>query len=109
AGAVLESTWPADVRHLVVQGLRRAGNPTVLEIWCDVPLETARQRFETRHPRHPIHGDLLTDDDWEYCRQTARPLQIGRMLRVDTNRPVDVAAVIDWIQAAIGPGRTTAG
>lgn len=49
AGAVLESAWPADVR-----------------------------RYEGRHPRHPIHGDLLADDEWERWRSIARPLQIGR-------------------------------
>src|SRR5262249_25533434 len=55
AGAVLESTWPSGVRQFAVHGLRRAGDPAVAEIWCDVPLETARRRFEARHPRHPIH------------------------------------------------------
>jgi hypothetical protein len=63
AGAVLESCWSADVRDFVVQGLSRAGNPMAVEIWCEVPLETARRRYEARHPRHLIHGDLLTDDE----------------------------------------------
>ena len=99
AGAVLESCWPADVRDFVVQGLSRADNPTAVEIWCDVPLETARRRFEARHPRHPIHGDLLTDDEWEHWRCTARPLQVGPALRVDTTQPVDAQAIIAWIQA----------
>lgn len=98
AGAVLESAWPADVRHFVVQGLARAGRPAVVEIWCGVPLETARRRYEARHPRHPIHGDLLTDDDWERWRRTARPLEIGPVLRVDTAQPVDLQAITDWIQ-----------
>ena len=99
AGAVLESTWPAGVRHFVVQGLARAGNPPAAEIWCDTPLETARQRFEARHPRHPIHGDLLTDDEWEFWRRTAMPLAVGPILRVDTTRPVDAQAITDWVLA----------
>lgn len=99
AGAVLESTWQAGVRHFVVQGLARAGNPLAAEIWCDVPLATARQRFEARHPRHPIHGDLLTDDEWEHWRRTARPLEVGPVLRVDTTRPVNAQAITGWIQA----------
>lgn len=98
-GAVLESTWPTDVRHFVVAGLRRADNPAQVEAWCDVPLETARRRYEARHPRHPIHGDLLTDDEWERWRRTARPLNIGPTLRVDTTKPVDAPAIIAWIRA----------
>ncbi len=75
AGAVLESCWPTDFRDFVLRGLNRVNNPAVVEIWCDVPLETARRRFEARHPRHPIHGDLLTGDDWERWRRTVLPLQ----------------------------------
>jgi len=100
AGAVLESYWPADVRHFVVRGLSRAGDPAAVEIWCDVSLETARRRYEARHPRHLIHGDLLTDAEWDRCRSTARPLQVGPVLPVDTTRPVDTQAIIAWIQAS---------
>ncbi len=98
AGAVLESCWPADYRDFVVRGLSRAHNPAAVEIWCDVPLLTARQRFEARQPRHLIHGDLLTDDEWERCRRTARPLEVGPTLHVDTTEPVDADAIAAWIR-----------
>jgi glucokinase len=97
AGAVLESCWPADSRRFVVQGLHRAGSPPAVEVWCDVPLETARRRFEARHPRHPVHGDLMTDEEWARWQRTARPLQVGPVVRVDATRPVDVDAVVIWI------------
>lgn len=96
-GAVLESCWGTEFRDLVTEGLSRAGNPRAVEIWCDVPVETARRRYEARHPRHPIHGDLLTDEQWDHGRRTGRPLRIGPLLRIDTARPVDVEAVVDWI------------
>lgn len=82
-----------------MRGLSRANDPTAVEIWCDVPLETARQRCQARHPRHPIHSSLPTDDEWEHWRRTGRPLQIGPTLRVDTSQPVDVQTVIAWIQS----------
>ncbi len=97
AGAVLESCWPAGVRGFVTAGLIRAGNPAAVEIWCDVPLATARRRFEARHPRHPIHGEPPTDDEWERWRRTARPLGVGPTLHVDTTGSVDADAVIAWI------------
>lgn len=102
AGAVLESCWPPEYRHFVVNGLSRAGNPALIEIWCDVPLETARRRYEDRHPRHPIHGQLLTDDEWQQWRRAAgRPLELGPTLRVDTTRPVDLQAIVGWLDSAV--------
>jgi predicted kinase len=49
-GAVLESCWPKDVRHFVTQGLQRARGRQPVEIWCEVPLETARRRWSVTHP-----------------------------------------------------------
>jgi glucokinase len=97
-GAVLESCWPTEFRHFAVEGLRLAGAPAPLEIWCEVPLETARRRFERRHPRHPIHGALLTDAEWERWRATAEPLHVGPLLCLDTTRAVDTEAVTAWIR-----------
>jgi glucokinase len=68
-----------------------------VEILCETPLETARRRYEARHPRHPIHGELLTDAEWERWQATAQPLQIGPTLRIDTTGPVDTNAIIAWI------------
>ncbi len=99
AGAVLESCWPTDVRGFVTAGLIRAGNPAAVETWCDVPLgHRPAARFEARHPRHPIHGDPLTDDEWERWQRTARPLEVGPTLHVDTTGPVDAEAIIAWIR-----------
>ena len=73
-GAVLESCWPKDSRRFVRQGLQRADCRQAVEIWCDAPLETARRRFEARHPRHPVHGELLTNAEWQRWQATAQPL-----------------------------------
>jgi predicted kinase len=96
-GAVLESCWPKDARSFVAHGLQRAHIRQPVEIWCDVPPEIARRRFEARHPRHPIHGELLTDAEWERWRLAAQPLRIGPTLRIDTTGPVDTTAIIAWI------------
>jgi glucokinase len=100
-GAVLESCWPKDVRHFVTRGLQRAHARQPVEIWCEAPLETARRRFEERHPRHAIHGELLTDAEWERWRATAQPLRIGPTLRIDTTGLVDANAMIAWINQRV--------
>jgi predicted kinase len=104
-GAVLESCWPKDVRHFVAQGLQRGHARQPVEIWCEAQLETARRRFEERYPRHAIHGELLTDAEWERWRVTAQPLRIGPTFRIDTTGPVDADAIIAWInqRAATDP------
>src|SRR5262249_22670859 len=89
--------WPADSRPFVLSGLRRANGPRALEIWCSVPLETARRRYEARHPRHPVHGDLPTDDEWERWRRAAQPLGVGPTLRVATIGPVEIETVVAWL------------
>lgn len=97
-GAVLESCWLADVRHLVVAGLRGAGAAHPIEIWCDAPYGTVRARFAERYPRqHPIHGQPMDEAEWEQRRRLAEPLGICRTLRVDTAGPVDLERIVGWI------------
>jgi glucokinase len=102
-GAILESCWLANVRHLAKEGLRKAGAENPLEIWCEVPFDVARRRFEERHPRHPIHGELPVDADWELCRQFMEPLGLGPTLHVDTTGPVDLEAIAGWVDGALQP------
>jgi predicted kinase len=97
-GAVLESCWPTTTRGFVQAGLRQAGIERPLEIWCEVPLATARSRYEARHPRHPIHGALLSDAEWDRWGEVARPLGLGPVLAVDTTEVVDLEAVVAWIE-----------
>ena len=99
-GAILDSWWPTDTRHYVVEGLRRAGGRRPVEVWCDVPLEIARRRFEERHPRHPIHGELPADTEWQRWRDIGQPLGLGPTLRVDTTHPVDTDALAAAINQA---------
>jgi hypothetical protein len=41
----------------------------------------------------------MTDEEWERWRRESRPLGFGPVLRVDTTGPVDVPAVVTWLQA----------
>jgi len=101
AGAVVESWfYPDDGRH-VWNGLRRAGlDPArVPEVWCDVPVELARHRFEERAQRgdrHAVHGPQVgLDGLWTEWAATARPQRIGPVHTVDTTRPLSDREVGD--------------
>ncbi len=94
SGAVLENSWRADVRHLVARGLALASVARPVEVWCSVPPEVAWQRYVERWPSvHPIHGELMTEDEWAAMVVHGEPLGLGPVLRVDTTRPVDIAAL----------------
>ncbi|MHB8184706.1 MAG: GNAT family N-acetyltransferase [Dermatophilaceae bacterium] len=87
-GGVVESWfWPHDARF-VVEGLERCGlDPaTVPEIWCDVPVEVARRRFESRAEageRHAVHGSQFFPAQ---VQASARPLGLGPTVAVDTGQ-----------------------
>lgn len=108
-GAVLDSNLSA-APELALAGLRRAEVSKPLEIWCEVPVEIARERYRQRAPfRHPIHQDQDQDrvgpeqrDDW--WEDQNHPLGLGPVLRVSTSSAVDIAQVTTWCrtQAVVG-------
>ena len=108
-GAVLESTWPAaETWEFVRAGLKSAQVERPLQIWCEVPLAVARERFARRRPsRHPVHGDQPDDAEWEQRWALAEPLPIPDTLRVDTARSVDLGVVADWCERGSGAGEDT--
>lgn len=99
--AVVESWFSPASRELVRAGLKRAGAGDVLEIWCDVPFDTAFSRFAERAPRrHPGHVEHEVVATYRArLSDAAHPLNLGPVLRVATDAPVDLPAVIAWIES----------
>jgi predicted kinase len=96
---ILESWWfrPRDLAF-VKAGLERCCAAMVVEIWCDLPIDLARRRFEAR-VRHAVHRD---PGSWAEWAAQAGPLDVGLTLRVRTDRPVDVAALARSVLAIAG-------
>ncbi|MGW8566875.1 AAA family ATPase [Isoptericola sp. NPDC055881] len=115
---VVESWWfrPRDLDH-ALRGLATAGADAVVEVWCDVPPEVARSRYEARAAsrspaRHPVHAD---DRDlaaqWTAWSAHGAPLALGPVVRQDTQGRVDVGLLARRVAAAFGrrdPRRTGA-
>lgn len=97
-GAVLESTWPSQSTWGFVQtGLASAGVERALQIWCAVPADLARERYELRVPtRHSVHGAPPDAEEWATRWAPSTPLPLRHTLRVDTTRDVDLTAVAEW-------------
>ena len=97
-----ESFWfrPRDLRF-AEEGLRGVRARSVVEGWCDVPVELAHARY-ARRTRHAVHEDnrRLTED-WETWAEQAVPLALTPVIRVDTRGPVDLPALVRAVP--IGP------
>jgi predicted kinase len=98
SGAVLESTWPShETWGFVQDGLSVAGVTAPRQVWCEVPLPLARERFAARQPtRHGIHGEPPDEAEWSCRWALATPLPIPDTLHVDTAGRVNVDAIVDW-------------
>ncbi len=103
ATVVIDSWWfrPRDLR-LAEAGLGVVSAPRAVEIWCDVPADLARSRYETRD-RHLMYEDARhLVDDWPEWTAHAQPLGLSPVLRVDTSRPVDHIELARAVRAHLG-------
>ncbi|MEZ5560038.1 MAG: AAA family ATPase [Pseudomonadales bacterium] len=77
----------------------------IVEVYCACPPQLALERFEAR-ARHPGHLDRQQDrhEMLEGLTRLAAsgPLGIGRLVRIDTARAVDVAELTARVRAALG-------
>ncbi len=91
---ILESWWfrPRDL-GFAVDGLRRAGARFIVEVWCDVPAELARERYGRRDRPALYQDQQRLAESWPEWAAGAAPLGLGLELRIATDGPVDVAAL----------------
>jgi len=100
--AIVESFWFAGRddeffrRGLEVAGIRRG-----VEMWCEAPIETMRDRYLTR-PRHFAHTDGDRLGDWERFASNAVPISSFPVIKVDTSNKVDVAHLAALIRSELG-------
>lgn len=106
--AVIE-TWfgSSDRVDRIRERLAASGTPAagVAEVWCDVPMEVARDRFfeRARHDptRHPRHLQAGADPMWWESLADVGPLGAGRTVRINTTCPVSNADVETLIASAL--------
>ena len=97
---VVETVWYPPARDRLL-ALKR----TFVEVFCQCPGDVlaARLRERADEERHPIHRDVIRPElIEEICDDPDAwpPLDLGgRVLRVDTGRPVDVGALAEEIRS----------
>ena len=95
SGAIVETWFGPTGRDTVERGSARAGIDLrcVLEIWCEVPVDVAHERFRARldTASRPSRLDGQGRDDAYWADlDDAEPLGLARVRRVPTDRPVAV-------------------
>ena len=96
---VLESFFAAGRDEPFVQrGLRAAGDPRGVEVWCELPLEVAFTRYCNR-PRHAAHADVERREEWWRLTERAAPVTGFPVIRVSTESQVDIPALVARIIA----------
>lgn len=100
-GAILESYWSSDLAVSVRRQLTlaRIDPALVPQLWCDLPVGLARQRYEDRAfdgDRHGVHGPQHDQQAMWDQLEHAEPMALGGpILRVDTTEPLTQAALTD--------------
>jgi len=99
-GTVVFDSWWFKLRDMpfAEAGIRRAGLPHVVEVWCDVPQHVARRRYERRLRTETRTGQVEAWSDWA---SRGEPLGIVPTLHVNTERPVDVDRVAHQVLDAL--------
>lgn len=104
---LVESVFSTAERSLIEGGLQRAEATRVAQVVCDCPADEALRRFWLRvsrgerhhgHAQSPEQVDEQDEARWQRLAADSFDLGLGPLLRVDTTRPVDVLAVVDWIR-----------
>ncbi len=105
---VIDSWWfkPRDLRFAVA-GIERARVDRVVEVWCRVPAEIARARYEARCRPAFFQDSQRLRNHWETWVEHAEPLGIVPTVCVDTTGPVDCTDLAARIERAARVWRST--
>lgn len=101
--AVLVNWW----NHDTAPARLRAISPSLVEVFCDCPVEVAAARFAARR-RHPGHLDELRspeehDEGIRRMRETYRgPLRLSEpVVTVDTSRQINPGRLVERVRTAM--------
>lgn len=103
--AVVVNWWDQDSSPARLRGIASS----VVEVFCECPLEVAAARFEGRR-RHPGHHDprRTPEEIAEGIRRMREmfhgPLGVGDLVRVNTAGPLDADSLAGQVAALLGAG-----
>lgn len=98
---IVESFWlTGRDETFLAQGVALIRPAASVEVWCDVPVELAHERYLTR-PRHHAHDDQSRTAEWVEWARRARPCSGFANVTVSTATEVDVPALAVCVKDAL--------
>ena len=96
-GAVIESNL---YRSIAVDDMSSLPG-SIVEVFCRCDQGVASERYRARAgTRHAGHFDTVRSEDELWNPEVAEPVAGGwPLLEVDTNNPVDIATVVDFVRS----------
>ncbi len=102
SAVVVDAWFGFQPLELLQTHLGRAGVARTVEVWCTAPPDVIARRYAERAAaRHAGHLGLDYVEELRALAASARPLEIGPVVPVDTSRPVDWAGVIDRVRSLL--------
>jgi glucokinase len=85
--------------EVLAEHLEHAGVEVIVQLWCHAPPDIVGQRYARRVPlRSAQHPGLDYVPELIALAQRAEPLAGYAVLATDTTRPLDIAAVLDFLR-----------
>ena len=101
ATAVVDAWFGFQPAEVLQNQLTHAGIDRVAEIWCHAPGEIIGERYRARlEQRHSGHLGASYVPELVELAGRARPLETYPRFEVDTTRPLDLAALAEWLDTA---------
>jgi glucokinase len=101
--AIVDAWFGFQPRELLESLLAEAGISAVLEVWCRAPGDLVAARYRDRAgARPPGHPGADYAEELRRLAERAEPMRLGPVCEIDTSGPVDIGAVlgfIDWAGA----------
>ena len=96
---IIDAWFGFQPAQTLTQGLARAGITATAELWCHAPPETIGARYAARiaarpagHPGAAYVPELIT------LAASARPMNIGPVMAIDTTIPLHLPDLLLWLQ-----------
>lgn len=101
--AVIDAWFGFQPPEVLAGHIARAGLTRIAEVWCHAPPEVIGERYRSRLSSRSI-GHLGADYIPELIAlaERAKPLGQWPVLHVDTTKPFQAEAALNWIKTALG-------
>jgi glucokinase len=100
--ALVDAWFGFQPAEVLDKHLTRAGVGGIAEIWCHAPAEIIGDRYRSRlTQRHSGHLGASYVPELIELAGRARPLGSYPLFEVDTTRPLDIAALVEWLDTEL--------